>query len=104
MAIVVPEKYNIPLYLFHQGENSHAYDFFGSHKMSVDGKNGVVFRVWAPQAKSVSIVGDFNNWDIDANHMGKVSDAGIWECFISDVIDNYTIYKYCVETQWGERL
>ena len=61
MAIVVPEKYNVPLYLFHQGENSHAYDFFGSHKMSVDGKNGVVFRVWAPHAKSVSVVGDFNH-------------------------------------------
>ena len=59
MNISIPEEYNVPLYLFHRGENSHAYEFFGSHKK--DGK--VVFRVWAPHAKSVSVVGDFNHWD-----------------------------------------
>ncbi|MBE6902123.1 MAG: hypothetical protein E7478_06580, partial [Ruminococcaceae bacterium] len=67
MAIVVPEKYNVPLHLFHQGENSHAYEFFGAHKMVVDGKEGAVFRVWAPHANSVCVVGDFNHWDRTRN-------------------------------------
>ena len=63
MAIIVPEKYTVPLYLFHQGENSHAYEFFGSHRDNQNGKAGAVFRVWAPHARSVSVVGDFNHWD-----------------------------------------
>ena len=95
--------YISPLDDFLSGNSLSSYHYMGAHRANMFGREGVVFRVWAPQAKSVSIVGDFNNWDIDANHMGKVSDAGIWECFISDVIDTYTIYKYCVETQWGER-
>lgn len=95
--------YLSPLDDFLSGNSLSSYKYMGAHRANMFGREGVVFRVWAPQAKSVSIVGDFNNWDIDATHMGKISDAGIWECFISDVIDNLSIYKYCVETQWGER-
>lgn len=95
--------YLSPLDDFLSGNSISSYKYMGAHRASMFGREGVVFRVWAPQAKSVSIVGDFNGWDIDATYMGKISDAGIWECFISDVIDNLSVYKYCVETQWGER-
>lgn len=54
------EGYEFPLHVFHEGTNYTAFDFFGAHKGKKDGKDGVFFRVWAPHAKSVSIVGDFN--------------------------------------------
>ncbi len=100
MAIVVPEKYNVPLHLFHQGENSHAYEFFGSHRMVVDGKEGAVFRVWAPRANSVSVVGDFNHWDRTHHYMNKISDGGIWELFVEG-IKELECYKYSIETPDG---
>lgn len=100
MAIVVPEKYSVPLYLFHQGENAHAYDFFGSHKETENGKSGVVFRCWAPHAKSVSVVGDFNHWDRTQCFMNKISDGGIWEVFIPG-IKQFDNYKYSVEAPDG---
>ena len=96
MAIAVPEKYNIPLHLFHQGENAHAYEFFGSHKEN----DKVVFRCWAPHAKSVSVVGDFNHWDRTQHRMEKISDGGIWELFIPG-IKQYDTYKYSVEAPDG---
>ena len=67
----------VPVYLFHQGNNARAYEFFGSHKLP-DGS--VVFRVWAPHAESVSVAGDFNNWSDSENVMTRISDGGIWEC------------------------
>ena len=86
---------NIPLYLFHQGTNAKAYQYLGSHKEK-DG--GVVFRTWAPHAVSVSVIGDFNNWDKDASPMKKISDGGVWECKI-DKVAQFDIYKYCIETE-----
>ncbi|MBD5111958.1 MAG: 1,4-alpha-glucan branching protein GlgB [Ruminococcaceae bacterium] len=100
MAITVPEKYNVPLYLFHQGENAHAFDFFGSHKETENGKSGVVFRCWAPHAKSVSVVGDFNHWDRTQCFMNKISDGGIWEVFVPG-IKQFDNYKYSVEAPDG---
>lgn len=91
-----------PLEQFLQGESAHAYEFLGSHFVNWDNRNGVVFRVWAPNALSVSVVGDFNNWDKNANYMYKISDSGVWELFIEGV-QEYACYKYCVETPWSER-
>ncbi len=88
------EGNNIPLFLFHQGTNAKAYQYLGSHK---DNNGSVVFRTWAPHALSVSVVGDFNNWDRAASPMTKISDGGVWECTIKNV-SKFDIYKYSIET------
>ena len=91
----------VPLYLFHEGSNSHAYEYFGSHRKD---KDTVVFRVWAPHAKGVSVVGDFNGWNEQANTMFYVEDSdGVWECEIPS-IKQYDIYKYCITAADGRKL
>ena len=65
-----------PLEQFLQGESTRAYEFLGSHFVTWDNRGGVVFRVWAPNAKSVSVVGDFNDWNPDANYMYRISNIG----------------------------
>ena len=89
------------LELFHSGENYHAYRFMGAHRMNINGVEGVMFRTWAPNAKSVSVVGNFNDWDRTRNWMHRISDGGVWECFIGEIVDSYAIYKYSVETYDG---
>ncbi len=86
---------NLPLYLFHQGTNYTAYEYLGAHFTRKDGDNGVVFRVWAPNAKSVSVVGDFNNWNIDADKMHKISSEGVYECFVKGAKE-FDCYKFAV--------
>jgi len=54
------------LEVFHTGDSVRAYDFLGAHLVNRNDKNGVVFRVWAPTARSVSVAGDFNNWNNEA--------------------------------------
>ena len=90
----------VPVYLFHQGNNARTYEFLGSHR-TVDGS--AVFRVWAPNAESVSVAGDFNGWSDTENVMTKISDGGIWECEIPNV-EVYDAYKYSILTKSGERL
>ena len=90
-----------PLDLFHFGENYQSYKYMGAHKAVVDGQEGVVFRTWAPNARSVSVVGDFNGWDRNWHRMNRISDGGVWECFIANTIEPYTIYKYSIETRDG---
>ena len=88
------------LYLFHQGTNYHAYEMLGAHFMTQDGKAGVRFAVWAPHAKSVSVVGDFNEWDTRRHPMQRIGDGEIWEVFIEGLQEG-DIYKYAIEPQWG---
>ena len=74
---------DLPVYLFHQGTNYRAQDFFGCH---LDTQNKrAVFRTWAPHAQEISIVGDFNDWDAQAHPMARLSEAGVWELSIPDV-------------------
>ena len=87
-----------PLHIFHEGTSVAAYDFFGAHKGTKDGKKGVYFRVWAPHAASVSLVGDFNDWDRRKNPMTKLTDDETWVCFVENV-EQYFTYKYSIETQ-----
>ncbi|MDR1002465.1 MAG: 1,4-alpha-glucan branching protein GlgB [Oscillospiraceae bacterium] len=90
---------NQELNLFHQGSNVKAYNYLGAHRKE-DGT--VVFRVWAPNAVSVSLIGDFNKWDRTKSVMNKISD-GVWECSQSGITE-YAIYKYSIETKEGSVL
>lgn len=79
-----------------------AYDFLGAHLVNRNDKNGVVFRVWAPTARSVSVAGDFNNWNNEANYMYNIG-YGVWEVFVEGV-KQFCTYKYCIESEYGDRL
>ena len=63
------------LYLFHQGNNMKAYDYMGAHRVEGE-KDLFSFRVWAPHAQSISVIGDFNGWDENAAVMNRINDAG----------------------------
>ena len=93
---------DLPIYLFKQGNNMEAYRYFGAHLCAQDGQAGVVFRVWAPHAQAVSVVGDFNRWTPDADMMHKVADA-VWELFIPGM-KAYDVYKFCITTPSGEQV
>ena len=75
----------------------------GAHLDVKDGKKGVWFTVWAPNAQGVSVVGDFNGWEDDANPMEKVAEMGVYEVFIPGVKEG-ALYKYCIEARDGRRL
>lgn len=86
------------LYLFHNGTNFRAYQMLGAHFITQDGKPGVRFAVWAKNAKSVSVVGDFNNWDTRVHKMSRLSDGETWSIFIEGLKPG-NIYKYAIEPQ-----
>ena len=77
-------------YLFHEGTAISAYEFMGAHAVTHDGVSGYMFRVWAPRAQTVSVVGDFNSWNAETHPMDKITD-GLWERFVpgGSVYDNY---------------
>ena len=93
---------DFPLYLFYQGKNYEAYKFFGVHSKKKGRGKVFVFRVWAPNAVSVSVVGDFNGWDRAANPMYLIAD-GIWEAEISK-LKQFDAYKFSIEAKDGRIL
>jgi len=81
--------------LFEQGTNFMSYTYMGAHVAQRGGEDGAVFRVWAPRARSVSVVGDFCDWDRLAFPMSKIS-GGIWEAFVPGM-EEFMVYKLSVE-------
>ena len=90
-------------YLFNRSQHYKIYEKMGAHLMTVDGKDGVYFSVWAPNAQRVSVVGDFNNWDGRKDPMDLLSDSGIWVLFIEGLKIG-DIYKYEIKTKNGALL
>ena len=92
--------HSLPQYLFHQGTNFRSYKYFGAHVEKRGKKVGVTFRVWANSAESVSVVGDFNCWDISKNVMHNLGN-GVYELFIEEVkhLDNYTTKRSFVANE-----
>lgn len=88
------------IYLFHQGTNYHAQEMLGAHYVEREGRRGVRFAVWAPHAKQVSVVGDFNGWDTRHHPMERLADGEIWATFVPDLPSD-TMYKYAIEPPWG---
>ena len=87
-------------YLFAKGTHYEIYEKMGAHLAEEDGKAGTYFSVWAPNARSVSVVGDFNNWDRTAHPMQPVQQSGIWDIFVPGVKAG-DLYKFAVETSQG---
>ena len=85
---------------FYGGTNSEAYRYLGAHRTRRSGKDGYVFRTWAPNAAYVSVVGDFCGWNGYAHPMEKNAD-GFWECFVPS-LKRYDTYKFAVTAQSGE--
>ena len=90
-------------YVFGQGCHYEIYNKLGAHLMEMDKKKGVYFAVWAPNAKSVSVVGDFNDWTAGTHPMSVLGTSGIWEVFIPG-LKKWERYKYAIETQQGDVL
>ncbi len=91
----------IDQYLFGQGTHYEIYNKLGAHVVDNNGIMGVYFAVWAPNAKSVSVVGDFNEWDMHAHGMERQEPIGIYTCFIPGVKEG-AFYKFHIETMYGE--
>ncbi len=83
------------LYLFNEGTNYRAYEMLGAHFFEKDGKKGYRFSVWAPNAKSVSLVGDFNNWDTEDLFLSPLGKTGVWSVW-TDRIKEGGLYKYAI--------
>jgi 1,4-alpha-glucan branching enzyme len=87
------------IYLFREGKHFSLYEKLGAHLIEVDGVKGTFFAVWAPNAKSVSVIGNFNGWLKDANHLKRRDDeSGIWQGFVPGV-GKGEAYKYFIQSQ-----
>ena len=89
------------LYLFGQGKHYHLYEKMGTHPRTVNGVEGVNFAVWAHNARAVSVIGNFNGWRHDANHLHlRHIDLGVWECFIP-WLRSGELYKYAISSRYN---
>ena len=97
---VIPSIFSdFDLYLFGQGQHYHIYEKMGAHLRTVQGMTGVNFAVWAPHARNISVIGNFNNWQRGANPMHlRHQDLGVWECFIPN-LQTGEIYKYAIASR-----
>ena len=86
--------------LFYSGRDCRAFDYMGAHPFVQDGEQGYLFRVYAPEAEKVSVMGEFNDWKRDADYMTR-DEQGIWEKFIPN-IPEYAAYKYSVWAKSGD--
>ena len=90
-------------YLFGNGTHYELYKKMGAHLVTVDGVKGVYFAVWAPHAKSVSVIGEFNEWDLNADLMQRHDPMGIYTKFVPGAKEGQ-LYKFCIETQNGAKI
>ncbi|WP_260320221.1 1,4-alpha-glucan branching protein GlgB [Peribacillus simplex] len=91
------------LYLFHEGTLYESYKMLGAHIITSLGKEGVRFAVWAPHAKQVSVVGNFNDWDGTDHVMNRVERSGIWVLFVPGLQEG-ELYKYEIHTPGNKRI
>lgn len=98
---IKPSKDDI--YLYNEGKNYKSYNLFGSKLVEDKDKKGVQFNVWAPNAKEVRVVGNFNGWDGHKHVMKQVKKTGVWSLFIND-LEEWEVYKYEVKKSDGSRV
>lgn len=90
-------------YLYNNGKHYEIYEKLGAHPKTYMGEDGMYFAVWAPHAKQVGVVGDFNGWNPDKNPMTCLADSGIWEAFVPGLSVG-ALYKYAITSQSGKML
>lgn len=95
------QKADLDVHLFHEGTYYRSYQFLGARKIRKDKKEYVRFVVWAPRAREVYLIGDFNNWNGESLPLKRIKNSGIWEISISDV-EEFDNYKYKIISQDGE--
>lgn len=88
---------NFDLYLFHEGTLYESYKLLGAHFITNDDIEGVRFAVWAPHARNVSVVGDFNNWSGEEHQMKRIEHSGIWVLFVPNIKEG-ELYKFEIHT------
>ncbi len=96
-----PTLGELDTYLVGEGRHEQLYERLGAHVREVEGVVGTSFAVWAPSARTVSVVGDFNSWDGRLNPMRSLGSSGVWELFVPDVQEGAR-YKFEIRTQLGE--
>jgi 1,4-alpha-glucan branching enzyme len=96
----LPTVGDLDLHLLQEGKLEQLYEKLGAHVLEIDGVAGTAFAVWAPNARSVSVVGDFNSWDGRLNPMRSLGSSGIWELFVPGIEEGAT-YKFEIRTQDG---
>jgi 1,4-alpha-glucan branching enzyme len=94
----LPVLSGFDLHLFSEGSHQELYDKLGAHLIEMNKVKGVHFAVWAPNAKAVSVIGDFNAWDNRRHQMRVLGSSGVWEIFIPGLGEGET-YKFCIKTQ-----
>ena len=90
-------------YLFGNGTHYRIYSKLGAHPSRENGQDGFYFAVWAPHARAVHVVGEFNNWDINADPMERLEGVGIWQKFIPGV-ESGRLYKFFIEKANGSTI
>ena len=98
-----PSLSDFDLYLFKKGELYKSYETMGSHIVTINGVKGVRFIVWAPNARSVSVVGNFNHWTRGMHPMANVRLSGLWELFIPGIGEN-ELYKFAIKSKADENV
>nr|WP_228431035.1 1,4-alpha-glucan branching enzyme [Baekduia soli] len=108
LEVTAPDPYafgptvgDVDLHLAGEGRHEEIYERLGAHERELDGVAGCAFAVWAPAARSVALVGDFNSWDGRQHPMRAMGASGIWELFLPGVGEG-TLYKFEIRTQAGE--
>lgn len=99
----LPTLTDFDLYLFNAGDHHRIYEKLGAHYAEVNGVGGIQFAVWAPAARSASVIGSFNGWDRRKHAMRVLGSSGVWEIFIPGLPEG-ELYKFQVKTQSGEIL
>ncbi len=96
----LPTLTDFDLYLFNKGDHTRIFEKLGAHYAEVNGVGGVQFAVWAPSARTVSVIGDFNGWDRRRHAMRVLGSSGVWELFVPGLPEG-SVYKFQVKTQTG---
>jgi 1,4-alpha-glucan branching enzyme len=97
---ITPFLTDYDLHLLNEGKHYRIYEKLGAHLTEQDGQAGVHFAVWAPNARRVSVIGDFNGWRPRTHYLNSRASSGVWENFIPDLKPG-TLYKYAIESQVG---